>query len=251
MTKAHSGGRQSSARAQIRWLAVCCLAVALHSCVHAPRDTYLQRGAAAKFARVALRVSSAPVRVRYYGESSSHAALYVLEGSTLFLPLLAVAPAVYTAETAIRSSKDEGLASGLREMTTQSYVEALLTRHFVEPFNDLPTMHVETYGNGAELPSSDELLAEGYDAAIELDIGDLSLVKVFTDALAVHAEVVGKMVDLKKDEVVWKRQVAATSTDPHSLDSYHAGNGLLLRNTVDRLFDMLAVKLSNDIIYSR
>ena len=136
------------------WLALWLLATALHSCTHVARETYLERGTATKFTRVALHVSSAPVRIRYHGDSASDTGLYVMAASGLFLPLLAVGPAISAAENAVRSSMDERLAAGVRETTSQSYVEAVLARHFLKPFDDVPAMHIVPYASRGDLPGS-------------------------------------------------------------------------------------------------
>lgn len=218
------------------------LSTMLSSCATVPLQIYVKKSQLSKFNAVVLNVSSSELDVKYSRETGQS------RTSALFI-FLGLAPFIIAsgAEAGIESSQDRYHAEGVREAMGKYYFEKLLKDYFLGHLKKASLFKI----NYSDQKSHKVLKREGYDACIELKIEELSLKRAMrTDMLNVYASVWGKMVDLQKGEVIWRRHEFIMSDEKHTLEKYKAEGGEALKNLIDKLFRKIALRLASDIVYS-
>lgn len=218
----------------------------LSSCATVPTQTYLDKKELSKFNKAAVNVSTAELDVKYSRETGISAAT---GASFVFFGLLGFA--VMAAEGVGKSSMDRDLAEEVKNNTNAIRFDNLLRDYFLDNMKKANIFKAIGHTDTADSKAYRKLLDDGYDSLIELDIKELALRKDYADKLKVYADVWGRMIDLKKGEIVWNRQEVVINNDEYTIESYKTDGGKILKESVDQVFKKIATRLANDFIYSR
>lgn len=220
--------------------------ILLISCASVPQQTYMEKSKLSRFNRVAVNVSTAELDVRYSretGMSTATGASFVLFGLFGF--------AVAAAEEGGKSSSDKQLAADFKKNTESVRFDDLLCDYFLESLKNANVFKAIAKTAVIDSITHKKLLDDGYDSVIELDIKEMALRKDYGDKLRIHANVWGRLIDLKSGEIVWNRQEVVIGNDAHTIEAFKAGGGKLLNEAGDQVFRKIASRLANDFIYSR
>lgn len=225
-----------------RFILVSFISFTMISCATVPTQIYVKKSQLSKFNAVVLNVSSSELDVKYSRTTgiSTTSCLFIVLGFAPFILASGV-------EAGMESSKDRHRAGDVRRTVDKYYFEKLLRDYFLEHLRKASLFKI----NYSDQRSHKVLKREGYDACIELKIEELSLKRgMRADMLNVYVSVWGKMVDLQKEEVIWRRHEFIMSDKRYTLEEYKAEEGKILKDLIGKLFRKIAFRLSSDIVYS-
>jgi hypothetical protein len=209
------------------------------SCSFTTKRIYPTRSEINKFSNIALQVSSEEILVKYNIEEYPLALIHL---TLVFgLPVWFLSG---SAEYLSRVEADEKLARQARETTAKSYCEKLLGDIFIVQVNSEKAFKSINYSN---ILSKTELRKSGFDSLIHLKIEKLYLNRSAGDLFKLYSSVSGEMIDLAKNEIIWKSQETIISDGAYSLEEYKADSGKMLNDTLNKVFKKVALRFSLDI----
>ena len=216
------------------------------SCASVPVQTYMGKNKLSKFNKVAVNVSTTELDVKYSRETGM--SIGTSASLTLF-PLFGFA--VMVAEGVGKSSADRELVQDVKSNTDAIHFDNILRDYFLDNLKKANVFKMVSCADFTDSKAHKKLLDDGYDSLVELEIKELALRKDYADKMKVYVDVRGRMIDLKKGEIVWDRQEVVINNDAHTIESYKSGGGKILKESVDLAFKKIAARLANDFIYSR
>jgi hypothetical protein len=207
-----------------------------------PLNIYLSKSQIVKYKHIALRVSSSDIDVKYSREELSP--LGPLAAMFGILPFLVVRGLEATSE----SIQDRARAKSIGEKSTRQYLETLLSGHFTERIRKANLFSIERRDE-VLLPA---LLADDFDALIELKIEDLCLKRMpYSAVMNVLLLVTARMTDVRNGMIIWSQRETDIHEEAFTFEAYKADDARILKRIVEEMFAKIAARMANDIIYSK
>jgi len=211
------------------------------SCAAVPKQVDFNKSRITNIKSVALQVTAKELDVRFATEtgwSSGHLIFALLAPLTL--------PITMGVESASENLSDQAQANEFQKDVTRKYLENLLGDNFI---NDIQNSKMFSIEKVVERDNK-QLLKQGNDAIIEIKVEELSLKRITQNKSRILVRASGTMIDLRQDEVIWKRIVTMVSAEEYTFEEYKADNSRLLQEQLSTTFNKLASRFSNDIIFS-
>jgi hypothetical protein len=215
------------------------LIILILSCSFATKRIYPIRSEINRFSNVALQVSSEEILVKYEVDANPSDLTRFA-----FVVSLPVGILVGTSEYFSRVEADEKLARQARETAAKSHCEKLLGDIFIEQVNTEKAFKSINYSN---ILSKTELREGGFNSLIHLKIEKLYLNRRAGDLFKLYSSISGNMINLAKNEIIWKSQETIISDGAYSLEEYKADSGKILKDTLKKVFKKAALRFSLDI----
>jgi len=207
-----------------------------------PPNIHIAKSQLSNHKKVALTVTSSELDVKYSrADFSLLSPLAAMFGVLPFLAVLGI-------EEASDSKKDHSRAIIIQESTTKQYLEKLLGDNFIERIRTTNPFYIGSRHH--DRPQT--LITEGFDALIELRVEDLCLKrKSYSEVLEVYLLVTGKMISLHDNKIIWSQREEDLSDEVHTYDAYKDDNASILKGILEKMFHKIAVRMANDIIFSK
>jgi hypothetical protein len=228
------------------YLKILCLFILLMSCASPPKQLYLKSGKISEYSNIALNVVSTDINIKYESDANTE-----LLNTTPFivkilfpLPTLLITSAVDGASDLIRDSE---ITDDVRLDRGKYYYDIMLKNTFLEQIGGTKFSQMIDYTNIIDVQ---KLSYDGYDALIFIQIKDLYLKKDFNNKMYIYTRIIGKMIDIRKEEKIWQREEYQQSKDSYSIEELKTENGRKLLSTIRKLFEKISNRLVIDIFYN-